>query len=239
MKIQPTALTVSLLFLAVQCTAAEIYKVHRAGTPITIDGVVTPQEWGSAPTIKNFYRSGMPGKKAHSGTRVYILYDDNNLYIAGVMGDKDVCAVATARDGGIWQDDIFEVFLKPKFSSPHYYEIDTTPNATVYDAFYPKKSAAWARAPQFDAKMNVATKVQGTINEWRDVDQGWTIEEAIPFSSLSETTAPPKPGDIWYFCICRYDYSVYLPTGVELTSSAALRRADFHVYEDYDKLLFQ
>jgi len=228
------------VFLCLLCFAErEIYVVRKAKGKIKIDGVIGKEEWEGATIIKKFYRSGDLSKKVHSKTTVYILYDDEYLYIAGKMDDKDIFADVKEKDGPVWHNDVFEVFIKPKFSSPHYYEINTNPLGTLFDAFYPRRKAGFSRATKYSSGTKVATKVYGTINKWEDVDNGWTVEEAIPFSAFSQTTHPPEPKDIWYFSICRYDYSVYLERGVELTSSAKLHRINFHLYENYDKLIFK
>lgn len=229
-----------LLLMSFLCFAEkEIYVVKRAKGKIKIDGVIGKKEWEGATVIKKFYRSGALDKKVHSKTTVYILYDDNYLYIAGKMEDKDIFADVKGEDAPVWSNDVFEVFIKPRFSSPHYYEINANPLGTTFDGFYPRRRAGFSRFIKYSSGVKVATKVNGTINKWEDVDKGWTIEEAIPFSAFSQTTPPPKNGDIWYFSICRYDYSVYLERGVELTSSAKLHRRDFHLYQDYDKLIFR
>ncbi|MCM8818541.1 MAG: carbohydrate-binding family 9-like protein [Candidatus Omnitrophica bacterium] len=218
----------------------QIYVAERATGKIIIDGNITEEEWGKTPTIKRFYRAGDINKKVNSETIVWIKYDDNYLYIAGRMEDKDIVAKATGIDGSCWNDDVFEIFIKPKFKSPHYYEIEINPIGTVFDAFYPRTRIHFLRSCEYKSQLNFATKIKGTLNNWKDIDEGWDIEIAIPFSDFSETTTPPKKGDVWYFAICRYDYSYYLPyIGVELTSSAKLRRANFHLFYDYDKLLFK
>jgi len=228
------------VLLCLLCFAErEIYIVKKAKGKIKIDGVIGKNEWEGATIIKKFYRSGDLSKKVHSKTTVYILYDDEYLYIAGKMDDKDVFADVKGEDGPVWNNDVFEVFIKPKFSSPHYYEINTNPIGTLFDSFYPRRKAGFSRAIKYSSGTKVATKIYGTINKWEDVDNGWTVEEAIPFTAFSQTTHPPESGDIWYFSICRYDYSVYLEIGVELTSSAKLHRRNFHLYEDYDKLIFR
>ncbi len=216
-----------------------IYVVRKAKGKIKIDGVIGKEEWKGATIIKKFYRSGDLNKKVHSKTTVYILYDNEYLYIAGKMDDKDIFADVKEKDGPVWYNDVFEVFIKPKFSSPHYYEINTNPLGTLFDAFYPRRKAGFSRATKYSSGTKVAAKVYGTINKWEDVDSGWTVEEAIPFTAFSQTTHHPEPGDIWYFSICRYDYSVYLERGVELTSSAKFHRINFHLYENYDKLIFK
>ncbi len=218
----------------------ERYFAERVKTEIKIDGNITEEEWGKIPTIKTFYRSGFLDKKVNSNTVVWIKYDDNYLYIAGRMEDKDVVATVNKPDGPVWNDDVFEIFIKPKFNLSHYYEININPLGFVFDAFYPRTRIQFERSCQFSSGVKVATKIKGTLNNWKDVDEGWEIEVAIPFSAFSETTAPPKKGDTWLFSICRYDYSYYLPyKGVENTSSAKLRKIDYHLYYDYDWLIFK
>jgi len=218
----------------------EIYVAERVKGEIKIDGNITEEEWGKTPTIKKFYRAGDLDKKVNSQTFVWIKYDDNYLYIAGKMEDKDIVAKASGTDGPCWNDDVFEVFIKPKFKLPHYYEIEVNAIGTVFDAFYPRTRIHFARSVEWTSGIKAKTKINGTLDNWKDVDEGWEVEMAIPFSAFSDTTSPPKKGDVWYFAICRYDYSYYLPyIGVELTSSAKLRKANFHLFYDYDKLLFK
>lgn len=217
----------------------QIYIAKRAKGEIKIDGNVTEEEWGKLPTIKKFYRAGAIDKKIYSNTQVYILYDENYLYIAGKMEDKDIIGYVKDPDGPVWNDDVFEVFIKPKFNSNHYYEINSNVLGTLFDGFYQRRGLYFPRNLEFSSGTKLATKIKGTLNEWKDIDKGWEIEMAIPFSAFSQTTSPPKKGDRWYFAICRYDYSTYIPLGKELTSSAKLRRANFHLYYDYDILLFK
>ena len=217
----------------------EIYVVKKTKGKIKIDGVIGKKEWEGATIIKNFYRSGALNKKVHSKTTVYLLYDNKYLYIAGMMEDKDIIATVKEHDGNVWNDDVFEIFIKPEFHSPHYYEIDINPLGTIFDAFFPRKRAGFPRFVKYSSAAEVATKIKGTLNNWKDIDTGWGIEVKIPFSAFSQTTDVPQPNTVWYFAICRYDYSVYLKRGRELTSSAKLRRADFHIYYDYDKLVFK
>jgi hypothetical protein len=219
----------------------EIYVIKRAENKITIDGNITEEEWGKIPTIKKFYLPGAFEKKLNSNTIVWIKYDDQYLYIAGKMEDKDIFAKIKDHDGPVWQDDVFEIFIKPKFKNPNYYEINFNPIETCYDAFYPKPGLySYVRdfyVKNYSAQAKVKTKINGTLNNHQDIDNGWEIEIAIPFTAFSSTTTPPKKGDFWYFAICRYDYSYY--DGVEKTSSAKLRRTNFHLYYDYDILLFK
>ena len=66
------------------------------------------------------------------------------------------------------------------------------------------------------------------------------MEVAIPFAELPSLAGKsPRNGDTWLFHLARYDYSVYLPKGPELTSCAPLSIVDFHLNEDWMKLRFE
>jgi hypothetical protein len=86
--------------------------------------------------------------------------------------------------------------------------------------------------------MQAKVLVQGTANEWQDKDKGWGVELAIPLGAFKDAAPKVQLGDRWRFAVCRYDYSVYHPSGVEETSTAPLSRVDFHRYEEYDWVEF-
>jgi hypothetical protein len=54
-----------------------------------------------------------------------------------------------------------------------------------------------------------AVSVQGHINDPAHVDEGWTVEIAIPWTSLhwlaNGRALPPRPGDRWRFQFARYE----------------------------------
>lgn len=47
-----------------------------------------------------------------------------------------------------------------------------------------------------------------------------------------------EASDRWLFHLAHYDYSIYLPEGLELSSCAPLTKIDFHHYEDWITLRF-
>lgn len=56
-----------------------------------------------------------------------------------------------------------------------------------------------------------AVSINGTLNDDSDVDEGWTIELAFPWSDMTWLTAaerealPPKPGDQWRIDVFRFN----------------------------------
>ena len=56
--------------------------------------------------------------------------------------------------------------------------------------------------------LQTAVQVEGTLNDNSDIDKGWSLEIAIPWSSLqlldSERTIPPVQGDVWNMFLGRF-----------------------------------
>ncbi|MCX6225785.1 MAG: carbohydrate-binding family 9-like protein [Bacteroidia bacterium] len=56
--------------------------------------------------------------------------------------------------------------------------------------------------------LQTAVQVDGTINDNRDIDKGWSLEIAIPWNSLhllaNGRHIPPNPGDIWNLFLGRF-----------------------------------
>jgi hypothetical protein len=93
--------------------------------------------------------------------------------------------------------DLLEMFLKPK-NAPSYWECYGTPNAKKTSLFFENR-----RFP-FNPKKNilmdgmiVATKINGTFNNYKDKDTSWSIEVAFPLEQLKKTGRPFKPGEPW------------------------------------------
>ena len=73
-----------LLFVAVQLSAQDI-SMKRTVTPIIIDGEID-EVWNTADSAYNFMQFfPMDTSFAESSTVAKILYDDQNLYILGIM----------------------------------------------------------------------------------------------------------------------------------------------------------
>lgn len=106
---------------------------------------------------------------------------------------------------------------------------------TVHDAHARGSGTPWTCEG-----LRLGIQTHGTINDPSDRDQGWSMELAIPFVALDALSgAAPRPGDVWRFHVARYDHSVFLPGGEELSSCARLRRRNFHYTEDWIALRFE
>ena len=83
-----------------------------------------------------------------------------------------------------------------------------------------------------------AVHVDGTLNDARDVDRGWTVELAIPFSSLTGMPKPrPAVGDRWKFNLYRLRQGPGQPNEAQAYSPPM--RGDFHALDRFATLRFE
>ncbi|NLY00532.1 MAG: hypothetical protein GXY83_30930 [Rhodopirellula sp.] len=160
--------------------------VPRAATPVTIDGRLDEDTWSTASRVPlpiNAATMYPHGQWAYAS----ICYDSENLYV-GLRSDKNPGALTCnvrERDGSVWQDDAFELFLTPAPQSPKdFFQFVFNSAAVVYDVRCGQKD--------WNGKMSVKTAV---------ASDEWTAEAAIPFADLGVST--PKPGETWLGNFCR------------------------------------
>ena len=126
------------------------------------------------------------------------MWDDDYLYVSFHCLDKNVLATRTERDSDVYRDDCVEVFAAPELDHPeNYFNIEMNALGTTLDNYRPqgiKPTSAWD-----PDGIRCAVSVDGTVNDSSDVDQGWTLEVAIPFSLFSHVLEDghPAPGDRW------------------------------------------
>ena len=209
-----------------------------ASGPIKLDGVLDEPAWKKAPVLSAF-SVYWQGRKAKTATKARLLWDRDYLYFAADMEDADLYADVKEYNGVTWENDVFELFFKPSPRKLAYYEFQVNARNTHLELFLPSRGAGGYRrfAGRPPLGLESAVKLDGTLNNWRDRDRGWTVEGRIAWKAFRDTGGRPAPGDRWRFVLCRYDYSAYLER-TDLTSTAPLTQPDFHRYEDYGELVF-
>jgi hypothetical protein len=215
-----------------------IFECRRANGPITIDGRADEVAWKNAVVIEDF-NAGWLKRPAMSPTRARLLWDDQGLYFAADMDDGDLYADITEQDGMCWLNDVFELFFKPSIQKPGYYELQVNAAGTKLDMYLPSRGAGgYERFKGGDTfQWRSAVALRGSLNDWQDKDEGWSVEGMIPWDDFAQAGGRPKVGDGWLFALCRYDYSVAYESP-DLSSCAPLTEANFHRYEDYGLLRF-
>ena len=180
------------------------YVCYRARAPIAIDGRLDDPAWQHAPWSEYFVDiEGDKKPPPRYMTRVKMLWDDECLYIAAELEEPHVWATLTKHDSYIFKEDNdFEVFLDPDGDNQLYAELEMNAQNTTWDLLLTKPYLA--KGKPIDAweivGLKTAVHVDGTLNDPRDTDHGWTIEIAWPWTGLRELTdvkVPPTDGDRW------------------------------------------
>ncbi len=245
-----TIIVAATLLIAAQVLAApakkpgwkpEPYSCRRASAPIIVDGILDDAAWKQAKVIN--MRIPVTYALARSKTEVQILWDDKYLYFAFRAFDKDIWSYMQDHDSVTCFDDVLEMFFMPIPGSGHYHNFEINAIGTVYDAYSLSRYAGGGdhhRWRRWDCQgLKTGITITGTLNNPSDVDSHWCMEVAIPFAEMPDVpNGCPKVGDKWTFHASRYDYSVHLPDGVELSSTAALTKVDFHHAKDWMPLVF-
>lgn len=206
---------------------------------VTVDGTLSESAWEHAVVLPFMVAktSAVPNEPAEAR----VLWDENNLYVAFSVKDKDLFATYSTRDAMTWKEDVVELFFKIDPQHESYYEFEWNPINTIFDAMFGKRGAGdHHRWTVWNCSgLKSAVTINGTLTNWHDTDEGWILEAAIPFSSLSIGKAP-QTNTRWLFNLTRHNYSVHLPTprGHELSTVSFLPSGDFHRFEEWAFLKF-
>lgn len=197
-----------------------LYVCPLAGSAPVIDGVPAESPWASAPWSEPFVdiRGGDLAAPALQ-TRVKMLWDRTHFFVAARLQEPHVWATLDRRDAVIYHDNDFEVFIDPDGDNHLYYELELNALNTVWDLLLirPYRDGG----PAVDAwdipGLRTAVAVEGTLNDPRDADAGWSVEIAIPWAALAPCAgrpAPPRAGDIWRVNFSRVQWPVDTAGGV-------------------------
>jgi hypothetical protein len=188
------------------------YVACKAAKPLDIDGMLNEASWRSAPWTDDFVDiEGDLRPPPRFRTRAKMLWDDTYLYIGAELQEPHVSATLTKRDTVIFYDNDFEVFIDPNGDSHEYYEFEMNALNTVWDLFLPRpyKDSGSAVDSWNIEGLKTAVHVRGTLNNPADVDSGWSVEIAMPWSALKQyahTPAPPNEGDQWRINFSRVEW---------------------------------
>ncbi|MEZ5318817.1 MAG: carbohydrate-binding family 9-like protein [Vicinamibacterales bacterium] len=188
--------------------------VYRTGAPLVIDGKLEEPAWGATEWSAPFVDiEGDRRPAPRFATRVKMLWDAERFYVAAQLEEPDVWATIRARDAVIYQDPDFEVFIDPDGDTHEYYELEVNALGTPWDLFLvrPYRDGGPALNGWDIAGLQVGIDIRGTINQPGDRDESWTVELALPWTSLRDASPnhrPPAPGDHWRVNFSRVEWQV-------------------------------
>jgi hypothetical protein len=148
----------------------------RTDTPPVIDGVLDDEVWQRAAIIDDLHQAN-PVEYAQPSerTEIYLLYDDDALYVGARMYiDPDLITANVLRQGGaMTSDDTLFVTIDPFNTRRGGYFFGVNPNGVRQDGLYRNVSEYYG---DWDTIYYVQT---GRF------DVGWIAEYEIPFKSIS------------------------------------------------------
>ncbi|MCE5237645.1 carbohydrate-binding family 9-like protein [bacterium] len=226
------------------------YQCVRADKPIVIDGSLDDPAWARAQEIEHFvvpprmnwieFRM-ITARRARSQSHARLMWDDKYLYLGAELEDRDIyCATPAGHDNPFGPDDIIELFVKPSDEQPWYWEFHVVPSSCTRDYFYARRgSGGDKRWMKYESGMEAKVTVVGTFDDWSDRDNKWIAEMRLPWSAFDRWGGKPQVGDTWRFLVSRYDYSVHLEDGSELSAAAPLPWQNYHLFEYYPYMVFR
>lgn len=206
----------------------------RAESPVRVDGLLQDEVWARAvPYRLSPARSrAARGDALREAGEVRLAWDATHLYLGARLADADVVARGERDQMHHYRlGDVVELFLAPE-AAAGYWELYATPAGRKSSFFLPGRRQLTERG----CGLRVAAQVNGTLNDSRDRDGGWTVEMAVPLDALAPEGHPFGPGARWRILVARYNQGRDLPAP-ELSAAPQLPRDDFHLLEGYAALV--
>ena len=224
--------------------AVPSHRVEHTSGPIRIDGVLDEFDWMMAERIHftKFSHDPEDHKPLRDNTDVAALWDEEDLYLAFIIRDREIWAESRQRDARLWPEECVEFFLDPDGDGRQYIEVQLNSLNNIRDILV-DGSIANPSSAQFDEmarwnfrRLRSAVKVYGNSTGH---DLGWTLEIAIPWSDLdfARRAFPPKPGDEIRMNFYRFERSRRGQLPLELSGWSPVH-GDFHAPSRFGRIVF-
>src|SRR5688572_5517952 len=153
------------------------YACARAEGAIEIDGAIDDAAWKGAAWTVDFIDiiGSTAAQPPPLRTRAKLLWDDEHLYVAAELTEPRLAATIRQRDEQLYREQAFELFFDPGGDGRDYLELQINPLNTVCDLAMDKPYRDKGKANvAFDVTgLRSAVRVNGTVNDPADVDEGW------------------------------------------------------------------
>ena len=195
-----------IAFLLLVCSAQQIKSqailIHHIEQPLYIDGDLS--DWKT--TFSQEFVIHNSGEKATQATVASLSWDATFLYIGYSCTDSKIVGTPGKKDDSIFEsDDLVELFIDPDGDGKNYIEIGANAFNTNYDVLIEcitKDCGGW--------KSDLSVTIKGLRVGSKITNFGYSVEIAIPFSSLNEITngnfKTPEIGTTWKGNLFRIDY---------------------------------
>ena len=154
----------------------QAYRLPPSAT-IRVDGLLTEDVWAQAPSFADWVqKEPVEGSPAINDSRVWLVYDDEALYVGAINYDEDPAGIATnmARRDAPYagRSDYFEVMVDPNGDGLTGYRFRVTAGGVQTDRFLYGDDGE-------DTAWDAVYESPVTIDE-----RGWIVEMRIPLSQI-------------------------------------------------------
>ena len=189
-KTQGGEAIIGVLPVATRPTQVEAWAVERGA--ITVDGRLNESIWRRPgyELVESLDGDPVSGPT----TRVWFSWSDHGLYMAADVPDTDIWTSFREQDDPLWKEEAIELFVAGSASGRDYVEFQVNARGVTFDARFPVHRRG---EENWDADLQAAVQVQGTLDNRRDRDRGWTVEMVVAWSTLCAETSfecPPVAG---------------------------------------------
>ncbi len=153
------------------------FRINRIDRAPEIDGRIEPSEWQGAARISDMHEIEPVEFTTPSERTVwYFAYDDRALYVAGYAYDSEpnqISASVLRQGGNLFPDDRMALIIDPFNNKRSGYSFTLNPNGVREEAIYATPTRA---SDEWDGIWRGGAQI---------VDDGWTMEMAIPFNTVT------------------------------------------------------
>lgn len=162
--------------LIAQKTEPKKMVAQRFNSSIKIDGVLDEEAWKVAPVATNFIENRpvpFRAESAENASEVYILYNNEGIYVGGFMHEKNKDSIASELVGrdNFGNNDFLGVVFDTYVDKQNGFEYFVTPLGEQFDAKVSPNNE--------DFSWNAVWKSAAVIR-----NDGWTFEMFIPYSAI-------------------------------------------------------
>lgn len=195
-KVSIAIIAFGALLVTLPCAAQEAelqekrFRAHRVETPPVIDGLIRPGEWAGAAEISDLHEVE-PLEYAYPSERTvwYFAFDEKALYVAAHAYDTNpagIVAKVLRQGASLDTDDSLTLIIDPFNNKRSGYSFALNPNGVRAEAIY---ASATRPSDDWDGIWRGASAI---------VEDGWTVEMAIPFNTITFDPANDTWGiNVW------------------------------------------
>ena len=178
----------SALYAQERPSERPVLTAVRATTAPTLDGqVVGDDAWNQGTAATGFVQTTPDeGRPVTERTEVFVLFDDDTLYIGVVCHDRTpegIIVSDSRRDASLSETDSFQVILDTYLDHQTGFVFGTNPAGIQYDGQVIRNGEDGGFNLNWDGAWEVSAKI---------FDGGWSAEFAIPFRTLRFPGGSPQ-----------------------------------------------